>query len=130
MAYETITDLKNNIEWYENRIAQLNRDSQKICAVSTEHFQHEMASAKTGLAGYKRLLAEELAKRTLKNQAKQPDTASDTDLIQKHIDNIHDAELKAFQQGQKAQLEDVYKVLRGLGYPGASEELKKFMERI
>lgn len=66
---------------------------------------------------------------TLKNMAPE-NTATEMDLIERLQGQILTASLEGFQQGQKAQLEDVYRILRGLGYPGASEELKKFMERI
>lgn len=66
---------------------------------------------------------------TLKNMAPE-NTATGLDIIERLQGQLLAASLEGFQQGQKAQLEDVYKVLRGLGYPGASEELKKFMERI
>ena len=66
---------------------------------------------------------------TLKNMAPE-NTATGLSIIEKLQEQIFEATLNGFNQGRTAQLEDVYRILRGLGYPGASEELKKFMERI
>ena len=57
-------------------------------------------------------------------------TATGQDIISRLQDQIASAALNGFKEGQQQRLQDVYTVLRGLGYPEASEALKKFMERI